>query len=164
MTQKASKARSNLHRMLRIVNISRGLSPAAVRQLYLACIVSIADYGSVLWWKGQKSLIRPLQAIQNSATLRILGIFKTAPILARDVESALLLPHIRLDTNIRQYAFRLAKLSRDHPINAEKRNNDSILQNTRLKTILQLNRIYDSISDITDIGDIEEIKPFYFAP
>ena len=30
---KFSKANSNLHRMARIVNISRGLSPAAIRQL-----------------------------------------------------------------------------------------------------------------------------------
>jgi hypothetical protein len=48
VTQKAAKARANLHRMLQIVNINRGLTPAATRQLYLACIVSIADYGSII--------------------------------------------------------------------------------------------------------------------
>ena len=48
VTQKASKARQNLHRILRIVNINRGLTPTATRQLYLACIVSIADYRSII--------------------------------------------------------------------------------------------------------------------
>jgi hypothetical protein len=94
VAQKTSKARANLHRILRIVNISRGLSPSAVRQLYLACVISIADYGSIIWWKGQKSLIKPLQAIQNTACLRILGTFKTALILAREIEAALLPPYI----------------------------------------------------------------------
>ena len=48
MDKKVSKAYSTLQRMTRIVNISRGLSPTATRQLYLACIVSIVDYGSVI--------------------------------------------------------------------------------------------------------------------
>ena len=165
VAQKVTKARSNLHRILRIVNINRGLTPTATRQLYLACIVSIADYGSIIWWKGQKSLIKPLQAIQNTACLRILGVFKTAPILAREVESALLPPQIRLNHNIRQYAFRLAKLSKKHPINLEWDNNRLLEQqnNRPFKSTLQLDRIVDSISQFIDT-DIEEIRPFHFAP
>jgi ribonuclease HI len=161
---KASKAKSNLQRMTRIVNISRGLSPTATRQLYLASIVTIADYGSILWWKGQKGLIKPLQIIQNSASLKILGVFKTAPILAREVESALLPPEIRLNSNIRQYCFRLKKFSINHPINQEFENNRLIRQNLNQKLILQLDRIFNSIFEFVENIELEKLKSFYFAP
>jgi len=45
---RTSLAKQALYRINRLVNISRGLSPFAIRQLYLACITSIADYGSEL--------------------------------------------------------------------------------------------------------------------
>ena len=77
---RTSLAKQALYRINRLVNISRGLSPFAIRQLYLACITSVADYGSELWWDNNKS-IRPLQAIQNLATRKILGVFKTASLL-----------------------------------------------------------------------------------
>ena len=48
-----SQARSAFQRMTRLANTKKGLSPFALRQLYIACITSIADYGSVIWWKGQ---------------------------------------------------------------------------------------------------------------
>ena len=48
-----SQARSAFQRMTRLANTKKGLSPFALRQLYMACITSIADYGSVIWWKGQ---------------------------------------------------------------------------------------------------------------
>src|SRR6201746_2840945 len=41
-------AKQALYYINRLVNISRGLSPCATRQLYLACITSIADYRSEL--------------------------------------------------------------------------------------------------------------------
>jgi hypothetical protein len=45
---RTSLAKQALYRINRLVNISRGLSPFAIRQLYLACITSVADYGSEL--------------------------------------------------------------------------------------------------------------------
>ena len=117
MDKKVSKAYSALQRMTRIVNISRGLSPTATRQLYLACIVSIVDYGSIIWWRGQVRLIKPLQAIQNSASRRILGVFKTALILPIEVESALIPPKLRLNANICQYRTRLTKLLLNYLVN-----------------------------------------------
>ena len=49
---RTSQARSVLQRMTRLASSGRGLSPFALRQLYLACVTSIADYGSPIWWKG----------------------------------------------------------------------------------------------------------------
>jgi hypothetical protein len=41
---RASQARSAFLRMTRLANTERGLSPYALRQLYLACVTSVADY------------------------------------------------------------------------------------------------------------------------
>ena len=58
---RASKAKQAFYRVQRLTNISRGLSPFAIRQLYLACVTSVIDYGSLLWWKTEnKAQIRPL--------------------------------------------------------------------------------------------------------
>jgi hypothetical protein len=48
-----SQARSAFERIARLANLERGLSPFAIRQLYIACITSVADYGSPIWWRGQ---------------------------------------------------------------------------------------------------------------
>ena len=45
---RTSQAKSDFLRMSRLANIERGLSPYALRQLYLACITSVADYRSVI--------------------------------------------------------------------------------------------------------------------
>ena len=116
---RTSQAKSAYLRIARLANSERGLTPFALRQLYQACIVSVADYGSVIWWRGQAALIRPLQAIQNLAVRKILGVFKTAPIIPMEVEAALPPPKVRLNTNLRQYAFRMLKLSPKYPINTE---------------------------------------------
>ncbi len=46
---RTSQARSAFQRMARLANSERGLTPSAMRQLYLACVTSIADYGSIIW-------------------------------------------------------------------------------------------------------------------
>ena len=95
-----SQARSAFNRMARLANSEKGLTPFAMRQLYTACITSVADYGSPIWWKGQAQLKRPLQALQNLGLRKILGVFKTAPILPMEVEAALLPSSIRLNTSV----------------------------------------------------------------
>lgn len=114
-----AQAKTAFHRLARLTNCERGLSPLATRQLYLACVASISDYGSPIWWQGQLAFITKLKLLQNLALRKILGVFKTAPIVPMEVEAAIPPIAIRLNTTIRQYAFRLAKLSRDHPVNKE---------------------------------------------
>jgi hypothetical protein len=105
--------------MARLANSEKGLSPFALRQLYLACITSIADYGSVIWWKGQAQFKKPLQALQNLGLRKILGVFKTAPVIPMEIEAALVPPTIRLNSNLRRNAFRILKLGPKHPIRQE---------------------------------------------
>ena len=45
---RTSQAKSDFLRMSRLANTEKGLSPYALRQLYLACITSVADYRSVI--------------------------------------------------------------------------------------------------------------------
>ena len=156
---RVSQARSAFYRMNRLANTERGLSPFSMRQLYQACVTSIADYGSIVWWKGQTQFKNQLQALQNLALRKILGVFKTTPIIPMEVEAALLPPDIRLNASIRQYAFRVLKLSPNHPINKE------IAQwGYNSFRPIQLQRIKNSISGCFDNNPIEKILPFNFPP
>ena len=166
---RASQARSAFDRMSRLANSERGLTPFALRQLYLACVVSVADYGSILWWRGQVGLIQPLEDIQNRAIRRILGVFRTAPIVPSELEAALPPPKTRLNSNIRQYAFRALQLGPNHPIR---------LEFTKLQTIfaedeelaskftkpIQIERIYSSIEGLVENSQIEPIQVFKYPP
>lgn len=64
-------------------------------------------------------MAKSLQKIQNLALKKILGVFRTAPFLPMEVESALAPPRIRPCRNTRQYTFRLNKLSKFYPVNME---------------------------------------------
>jgi hypothetical protein len=111
---RASQARFAFFGMCRLANSERGLSPYALRQLYLACVTSIANYGYQIYWKRRSSFNSKLQTLQNMALRKILGTLRTAPTLSSKVETALPPPAIRLDSTLRQYAFRIYKLPSNH--------------------------------------------------
>ncbi len=48
-----SKAKAAFYLIRRLGNIQRGLSLQALRQLYIACVTTIADYGIQCWWKSK---------------------------------------------------------------------------------------------------------------
>jgi hypothetical protein len=48
VSTKANKARQAFYRLERLANTERGLSPFALRQLYLVCVSTIADYRLIL--------------------------------------------------------------------------------------------------------------------
>lgn len=155
---RVSQARSAFLRMTRLANCERGLSPMAFRQLYLACVTSVADFGSPIWWREQAQFKRPLQALQNLALRKILGAFKTAPIIPMEVEAALEPPSVRLNSNTRKYAMRAKKLALNHPINSEL---SSLVPSSKPT---QLERIRDSILGLVDLDSLEEIRHFEFPP
>ena len=157
---RTSQARSAFQRMARLANTERGLSPRAIRQLYIACVTSVADYGSVIWWKGQAQFKKPLQALQNLALRKILGVFRTAPIVPMEVEASLLPPSIRLSKSVRQYAFHALKLAPTHPINLELARLDLVTP----ARPTQLERIRDSIQGLVDTESLEQIEYFNFPP
>jgi ribonuclease HI len=160
--------------MARLANNSKGLTPYALRQLYLACVTSISDYGSPIWWRGQKSLLKPLQSIQNLVLRKILGVFKTAPIIPLEIETALPPPEIRLNSILRKYALRMLKISQMYLINIEFSRFQELQKELELglkslkslKSLkpIQIERIYTSIENLVDFKSLESLKSLYFAP
>lgn len=157
-----SKARYALYRLNRLTTVSLGLGPHAMRQLYMACITSITDYGSQLWYKpeGVDSLLKPIQDIQNMALRKILGCFKTSPTRAVEIEAAIPPVKARLSGTVRKYALRASKLPKSHPISQEL---EKTLQATTFETrkTTQMERILNSV-ELT--GRLEPITHHYFAP
>jgi hypothetical protein len=100
----------------RLSNTERDLSLQAMRQLYIACIVSIADYGVLIWWNKQKFLLEKYQKLQNNAMKKILGVFKTSSIVAMELETALSPPKIRFNRICQNYALRILQMPKNHPI------------------------------------------------
>ncbi len=175
---RTSLARQMFYRINRLSNTRNGLSPFAIRQLYLACVTSVLDYGSILWWSNTSSsknntTTKQFQAIQNLITRKLLGVFKTAPIIPMELESALAPPNIRLNHINRRYILRVLKLSNTHPIREEVNKlipgiQDEILQNQdqnfNWKSNTQIEGLVKSIYNIVDLTSLETIKHYYFTP
>ncbi|EDN93481.1 hypothetical protein SS1G_09348 [Sclerotinia sclerotiorum 1980 UF-70] len=149
-----------------------GICPKTMRQLYIAYVTSIADYGSILWWKRQNQFKKILQSLQNLALRKILEVFKTSPIKPMKIEAVLYPPEVQLNAGIKQYAFRLLKISPSHPVNlvatklaTEKENQDVVAtpQRKQLKPT-QLEKIKNSIQKDFDPLTLEGIHHFYFPP
>ena len=118
------------------------------------------------------------------AIRKILGTFRTAPTLPSEVEAALLPPAIRLDSTLRQYAFRIYKLPFNHPLKEASRaiedqlypdrdsDSDSDASETSEQRLTnkmlkgpprQLQRIIQSIYNVLSPNS-EQIIPYSFRP
>ena len=100
----------------RLGNTEKGLTQAALRQLYQSCITTVADFGAEVWWNQQKTQSLPFQRLQNQAMRKIAGAFKTTPIAALEAELGLPPADLRLDRMQRGYATRLLTLPESHPV------------------------------------------------
>jgi ribonuclease HI len=154
VTTKAASAKKAFFSLERLANSEQGLSPYAFRQLYLACVASIADYGSILWWKGKGGHKDKLRPLQNIGLRKILGAFRTSPITSMEIEAALPPIEVRLNSSNRQYAFRAIKLASNHPINIP----------TTQASQTQLGRIRNSIQGLVLTPTLEQIRHFHFPP
>ncbi|KAF7566133.1 hypothetical protein PtrM4_144530 [Pyrenophora tritici-repentis] len=76
---RVSQARQAFYRLGRLANIELGLSTHAIRQLYLACVTSVSDYGAQIYWQNQPYATKKLQSLHNLACRKTLGVFRTAP-------------------------------------------------------------------------------------
>ncbi|KAH7563613.1 hypothetical protein BM1_00660 [Bipolaris maydis] len=147
----------------RLANIDRGLSPFAIRQLYLACVTSIADYGSPIYWRNQSFIKDQLQPLHNAACRKVLGVFKTAPAIPTSIEASLPSPAVRLSQTNRKYALRAIQLAPTHPITKA----IARLQKTTLQQSKQPNKprqLRAITSSIPSTKEIEEIISYRFRP
>src|SRR5690606_6106086 len=113
---KLGSAERALAAMSRLSTTEKGLTVAAVRQLYMSCVIPIADFGAEIWWKGQQGAADKLQKLQSKATRKILGAFCTTPVPLLDAEAALLPPSLRLTYAQRRMALRILTLDNYHPL------------------------------------------------
>jgi hypothetical protein len=106
----------SLNALRSLVRHETGLSPSATRTLYQACVISRSDFGSEIWWTGQKGLASTLQSQQNTALRRILNAFTSTPILALHNKAAIPPVSVRLQCRNRKYVLRLLSLPPSHPV------------------------------------------------
>ena len=87
-----------------------------MRQLYIAYIVSVADYGVPIWWDSQKVLLDKYQKLQNLALRKILEAFKTSLIMAMKLKATIPPPKIRFNKICMNYSLKIMQLFKNHPI------------------------------------------------
>ena len=100
----------------RLLNTERELSFQAMRQLYIACISSVADYGVPVWWNNQKHFLEKFQKLQNQALRKILGVFKTSPISAMEIKASLPPSKVRFNKICKNYTLRTLQMHEKHSI------------------------------------------------
>ena len=102
----------------RLGNTQRGLSLQSLRQFYIACITTIADYGVQCWWKSKSKdhLVARYQSLQNQALKLVLGAFKGSPSQAIEIEASIPPPRIRFEKLCNNYALRILKFKENHVI------------------------------------------------
>jgi len=105
--KKTTQALKVLNQIERFLNTKRGLSFQAIRQLYIACISSVADYGVPIWWNNQKNMLEKFQKLQNIALRKILGAFKTFSINAMKLEASIPPLKIKFKRIYKNYAWRI---------------------------------------------------------
>src|SRR5436190_942776 len=104
LLQKTAQALKILNQIKRLSNTERGLSFQAIRQLYIACISSVADYDVPVWWNNQKNMLERFQKLQNIALRKILDAFKTSSINAMKLEASIPPPKVRFERICKNYA------------------------------------------------------------
>ena len=109
--KKINTATATFFGLQRLGSLQKGLSFRALRQLYIACTTSIADFGVPLWYTNQRQglLISRYQRLQNMATRHMLGAFKGSPTKALELEAALPPPEIRFKKLCNMYALRMLR-------------------------------------------------------
>src|SRR5204863_7221210 len=87
-----------------------------MRQLYIACISSVADYDVTVWWNNQKNMLEKFQKLQNIVLRKMLDAFKTFPINIMKLEASISLSKIRFERICKNYAWRTLQIHENHPI------------------------------------------------
>ena len=105
-----------LHLLHRLMNSEWDLLTSAEKQLYSACITFINDYDSSIWWKQQKNFEKLFQKLQNSATRKILEVFRFLLSAAMKLKLIILSLKIKLDKTSELYALKVINLSENHSI------------------------------------------------
>ncbi|KAF8622533.1 hypothetical protein AX15_006942 [Amanita polypyramis BW_CC] len=114
-----NKSMSALNAMRMLGNSVEGFTPSKRKQVYNACIWTIATYGAPLWYrkngKGVKDKTSKLDKVKNTAMRWISGVFSTMPITALELITNTAPTLTQLNITIVKYLLRINKLSDIHP-------------------------------------------------
>src|SRR5436189_614474 len=116
MEKKIASAQKILMQIERLSNTEKKLSFQAMRQLYIACISSVADYGVPIWWDNQKHLLEKFQKLQNQTLRKILDTFKTFPVSIMKIEASISSFKVRFNRICKNYALKILQMHDKHPI------------------------------------------------
>ena len=116
--KKLNSAIASFFGLQHLGTLQQGLSFRALRQLYIACVTTIADFRVPLWYNNNKQglLIRRYQNLQNIVIRHMLGAFKGSPTRALELEAAILPPEIRFEKLCNMYALRTLRFQLSHPV------------------------------------------------
>ena len=103
MEKKTTQALKILNQIERLSNTERGLSFQAIKQLYIAYISSIANYGVPIWWNNQKNMLEKFQKLQNITLRKMLNAFKTFLINIMKLEASISFPKIKFKKICKNY-------------------------------------------------------------
>ncbi|KAF5194028.1 reverse transcriptase, partial [Thalictrum thalictroides] len=148
-------AHGALHRLRSLASATRGPRLNELRQLYLTCVTSILDYGSILWAGkyGTKGHINKYQKLQNSALRIITGAYFGSPSKALEVEASIYPCSVRLLKLSYSYALRILKLQPTHPIqNALFSPLQDELSKTSMVDFGLLECLFENSTQITKLG------------
>jgi ribonuclease HI len=105
--RRISQAKSAAGQLSRLTK-KWGLKRAQARQAVEACVLSVAFWGSELWWKGQKGLKKKLESLLRACGLMVTGCMRTTQTAAVAIESGLATAGARLDRRQARWAASLS--------------------------------------------------------
>ena len=112
----------------RLANTERGLSFQAMQKLYIACIISIADYEVPIWWKNQQFLLDKFNKLQNNTLHKILEAFRTSPITVMKIKAGIEPVSVRFEKICKNYALRILQMQSSHSVKIRASFNSSFNQ------------------------------------
>ena len=159
--------------LLRLVSATTfGADKLTLLNLYKSLILSKIDYGTQAYFSAQKSSLKKLDLIQNTALRIITGARKTTPINALEVECGLKPLTLRREELILKYWARTSPLGDSLPVNdliddfgcyTTKRAREKIYQSYSLtvQELLNEHKITTNISppDYRDKWDLKHNEP-----
>ena len=87
-----------------------------MRQFYIVCITSVADYEVSIWWNNQKYLLKKYQKLQNAALRKIPEAFKILFYMIMKLEATIISLRVRFNRICKNYALRIMQIFKNHSI------------------------------------------------
>jgi hypothetical protein len=110
-----ASAKSALQRVASLSNSNGGLSVSLMRRVVVAAVISVALYGSEIWWRGQQDRVNKLQLLLNRQTRTITGLLRSTPLAFLRDQACLPPTKDLLDQRQTRYAIRALSADGSHP-------------------------------------------------